>query len=410
MAPAQGRTLFSTLSAYAGDPILSLQLAYRDDERADKVNLSIGLYYDEQGRIPRLNSVQEAAKVVNASTAPCVYLPMSGSPAYCRAAQGLVFGADSEALQAGRVATIQTLGGSGALKVGADVLRRFFPGSAARISDPTWDNHRAILEGAGFEVDVYPYFDHASQRLDFDAMASYLRTQPEQTVVLLHPCCHNPTGAELSTQQWDEIVAIVIERRLIPFLDLAYQGLGEGFERDAYLVRALASSDVAFLVANSFSKIFSLYGERCGSLSMVCANADEASRALGQMQQAVRRNYSSPPAHGGHLVETVLLDPALRAMWEAEVAEMRGRIHEMRGRLHEGLVRHHPDCDWGFLLAQSGMFSYAPVLAPHMDRLIQVHGVYIIESGRICIAGLNKQNVDRVAKAFASVLKEAQAA
>lgn len=398
--------MFSQLSAYAGDPILSLQLAYRDDERADKVNLSIGLYYDEQGRIPRLPSVQEAGKVVNASTAPCVYLPMSGSPPYCRAAQGLVFGADSAVVQAGQVATIQTVGGSGALKVGADVLRRFFPESTVRISNPTWDNHRAIFEGAGFAVDVYPYFDLATQRLDFDAMADYLRHLPEKTIVLLHPCCHNPTGAELSTGQWDEIVGIVLERRLIPFLDMAYQGLGEGFDRDAYLVRALADAGVAFLVANSFSKIFSLYGERCGSLSMVCATADEASRALGQMQQAVRRNYSSPPAHGGHLVETVLLDPALRAMWEAEVTEMRDRIHAMRTRLHQGLVRHHPDFDWDFLLAQSGMFSYAPALAPHMDRLIQAHGVYIIESGRICIAGLNGQNVDRVARAFASVLKE----
>lgn len=399
--------MFSTLSAYAGDPILSLQLAYRDDPRPDKVNLSIGLYYDEQGRIPRLPSVQKAAEVVNASTEPCVYLPMSGSPPYCRAAQALVFGADSAAVQDGRVATIQTVGGSGALKVGADVLRRFFPESTVRISAPTWDNHRAIFEGSGFHVDTYPYFDHATQRLAFDAMAGYLRTLPAQTIVVLHPCCHNPTGAELSTQQWDEIVSIVAERRLIPFLDMAYQGLGEGFERDAYLVQALVSADVAFLVANSFSKIFSLYGERCGSLSMACANADEASRALGQMQQAVRRNYSTPPAYGGHLVETVLLDPALRAVWEAEVTEMRERIHAMRARLHAGLVRHHPDFDWDFLLAQSGMFSYAPALAPHMDRLIQAHGVYIIESGRICIAGLNGQNVDRVAHAFASVLKEA---
>lgn len=399
--------MFSTLSAYAGDPILSLQLAYRDDPREDKVNLSIGLYYDEQGRIPRLPSVQEAAKVVYASTAPCVYLPMSGSPAYCRAAQGVVFGTDSAAVQAGKVATIQTVGGSGALKVGADVLRRFFPDASVRISGPTWDNHRAIFEGAGFEVGEYPYFDRASQRLDFDAMAACLRTLPAQTVVVLHPCCHNPTGAELTPMQWDEIIKIVLERQLIPFLDMAYQGLGEGFEPDAYLVRALASADVAFLVANSFSKIFSLYGERCGSLSMVCANADEASRALGQMQQAVRRNYSSPPVHGAHLVETVLLDPTLRAMWESEVKEMRDRIHAMRGRLHEGLVHHHPDFDWSFLLAQSGMFSYAPALAPHMDRLTQEHGVYIIESGRICVAGLNSENVDRVANAFATVLKEA---
>lgn len=399
--------MFEHITAYAGDPILSLQLAYRDDPRPEKINLSIGLYYDEQGRIPRLESVQKARQVVMANIEPSVYLPMSGNPAYCGAVQKLLFGADSPALHEGRVATIQTVGGSGALKVGADVLRRYFPGSAVRISGPTWDNHRAIFEGAGFVVDEYPYFDHTTQRLDFDAMAACMRTLPEETIVVLHPCCHNPTGAELDTAQWDEIIKIVLERRLIPFLDMAYQGLGESFERDAYLVRALTSANVAFLVANSFSKIFSLYGERCGSLSMVCANADEASRALGQMQQAVRRNYSSPPAHGAQLVETVLLDPALHAMWVAEVNQMRDRIHAMRGRLHQGLVQHHPDFDWDFLLAQSGMFSYAPALAPHMDRLMQAHGVYIIESGRICIAGLNTQNVDRVAQAFASVLKEA---
>ncbi len=397
--------MFSTLSAYAGDPILSLQLAYRDDPRPEKINLSIGLYYDDEGNIPRLESVQRAQKVVNASTAPSVYLPMSGSPAYCKATQELVFGKDSEALRDGRVATIQTLGGSGALKVGSDVLKKFFPNSVARISNPTWDNHRAILEGAGFAVEAYPYFNPSTQRLDFEAMAAYLETQAEQTIVVLHPCCHNPTGADLNSAQWDEVVRIVARRKLLPFLDMAYQGLGEGLERDAYLVRALVKADLPFLVANSYSKIFSIYGERCGGLSMFCANADEAARALGQLQQAVRRNYSSPPAYGGHVVETVLLDPELRALWESEVDVMRERIHEMRLELHRGLVRVHPAYDWDFLLAQRGMFSYAPALAPHMQELIEKYGVYIIESGRICVAGLNTRNVERTAQAFASVLK-----
>ena len=400
------RVMFEHITAYAGDPILSLQLAYRDDPRPEKINLSIGLYYDEQGRIPRLESVQQARQVVLANTDPSVYLPMSGNPAYCRAVQKLLFGEDSPAVHEGRIATIQTVGGSGGLKVGADLLRRFFPEAQARISDPTWDNHRAILEGAGFVVQTYPYFDYEAQRLDFDAMAKALEALPARTVVLLHPCCHNPTGADLSPAQWDVFVDIAKRRELLPFLDLAYQGLSEGLGPDTYLIRALTAAGVSFLVVNSFSKIFSLYGERCGALSMVCANADEAQRALGQMQQAVRRNYSSPPAFGGALVQTVLETPALRAQWEAEVETMRSRMHAMRMRLCEGLKQHHPAYDWGFLQAQRGMFSYAPVLGPRMQRLMDEFGVYIIESGRICVAGLNEQNVDRAAQAFASVLKD----
>ena len=397
--------MFSNLTAYPGDPILSLQLGYREDPRADKVNLSIGLYYDEHGRIPRLESVQHAQQIVGRSTEPSVYLPMGGSPAYCKAAQALIFGAESPLIKAGRIATIQTVGGSGALKVGSDVLRRFFPDSTARISNPTWDNHRAIFEGSGFRVDPYPYFDTKTQRLDFDAMASCLRSLSPRTVILLHPCCHNPTGADLTTQQWDEVVRIVAERELLPFIDMAYQGLGEGFDQDAYLVRALADAGLSFLVCNSFSKIFSLYGERCGSLSMVCASADEAERAYGQMQQAVRRNYSSPPAYGGHVVQTVLLDSGLRALWEAEVNAMRVRMQSIREVLISELVSQHPDYDWSFLGAQSGMFAYAPVLGRYMDELRDQYGVYIIESGRICVAGLNEGNVQTVARAFAAVLK-----
>lgn len=397
--------MFSKLSAYAGDPILSLQFAYRDDTRADKINLSIGLYYDEAGRIPRLESVQQAQKIVSASTEPSTYLPMSGSPAYCKAVQALIFGADASAVREGRVATIQTVGGSGALKVGSDVVRRFFPESGAYISNPTWDNHRAIFEGSGFTVDTYPYFDQVSQRLDFQAMAAFLRTLREQSVVLLHPCCHNPTGADLTHNQWDEIVEIIASRRLLPFLDMAYQGLGEGFEHDAYLPRALVKANQAFLIATSFSKNFSLYGERCGSLSMVCASADEAQRAVGQMQQAVRRNYSSPPAYGAHLVETVLLDPELNRLWVSEVDGMRGRIQAMRTALHGRLVEQNPAYDWSFLTAQTGMFSYAPALGKHMLQLREQFGVYIIESGRLCIAGLNDKNIEPAARAFASVLR-----
>jgi|TARA_A100001391_G_scaffold177450_3_gene141339 aromatic-amino-acid transaminase len=397
--------LFNLLSAYAGDPILSMQLAYRDDPRPEKTNLSIGLYYDDQGRIPRLRSVQQARERVLQSTDPSMYLPMSGNPSYCKASQVLVFGNDAPALHEGRVATIQTVGGSGALKVGADVLRKFFPNSQARISDPSWDNHRAILEGAGFVVDTYPYFNRETQRLDFDRMLEGLKALSPETVVLLHPSCHNPTGADLSQDQWDQVVEVVVNNHLIAFLDMAYQGFGDGLDDDAYLVRALVRAGASFLVANSYSKTFSLYGERCGALSMVCANADEAGRALGQMQQAVRRNYSSPPAFGASLVETVLNDAELAALWRTELAEMRTRIQTMRSRLHHGLCTQQPNVDWAFLMAQKGMFGYAPVLARHMMQLRNEHAVYIIESGRICVAGLNEANVDRVAEAFAAVLK-----
>ncbi len=397
--------LFNVLSAYAGDPILSMQLAYRDDARPEKTNLSIGLYYDDQGRIPRLKSVQQARERVLQSTEPSMYLPMSGNPAYCKASQNLVFGTDAPALQEGRIATIQTVGGSGALKVGADVLRKFFPGAQARISDPSWDNHRAILEGAGFVVETYPYFNRDTQRLDFERMLEGLKALPQETVVLFHPSCHNPTGADLSPEQWDQVVDVVVKGRLIAFLDMAYQGFGDGLDEDAYLVRALVKAGASFLVANSYSKTFSLYGERCGALSMVCANADEAGRALGQMQQAVRRNYSSPPAFGASLVETVLTDSELAALWRTELAEMRTRIQNMRSRLYNGLCAQQPNADWAFLMAQKGMFGYAPVLAPHMMRLRNEQAVYIIESGRICVAGLNEANVDRVALAFAAVLK-----
>jgi len=397
--------LFNVLSAYAGDPILSLQVAYRDDPRADKINLSIGLYYGNEGQVPRLASVQQAQARVSTSTEPSMYLPMSGDPAYCKASQALLFGDDADIVRQGRVATIQTVGGSGALKVGSDLVRRFFPDIEARISNPTWDNHRAILEGAGFKVDTYPYFDRDTQRVDFDAMKAALRKLPARTLVLLHPCCHNPTGADLTPAQWDEVVEIIASRQLLAFLDVAYQGLGEGLDADAYLVRALVKANQSFLVSGSFSKIFSLYGERCGSLSMVCANADEASRALGQMQQAVRRNYSSPPAYGASLVRTVLTDPALNAQWRAEVDEMRVRMQAMRERLIQGMVAEQPQVDWSFLDVQRGMFAYAPVLGAHMVRLREEFGVYIIESGRICVAGLNTGNVDRVAHAFASVLK-----
>ncbi|MFT4192329.1 MAG: amino acid aminotransferase [Comamonas sp.] len=397
--------MFQHIDAYAGDPILSLMEAYKTDPRADKVNLSIGLYYDARGIIPQLASVQEAqARLEAGSHGPSLYLPMEGLQPYRAAVQSLLFGQDSAALADGRIATIQTLGGSGALKVGADFLQRYFPQSEVWVSDPTWDNHVAIFEGAGFKTHTYPYFDAATGGVDFAGMLAALQQLPRHSIVLLHPCCHNPTGADLTPAQWDQVVAVVEARGLIAFLDIAYQGLGGGMAEDAYAIRALAAVGVPFFLSNSFSKIFSLYGERVGGLSVVCESRDAASRVLGQLKATVRRNYSSPPTHGALLVETVLADAELRASWLAEVEAMRTRIIAMRQVLVDALAQALPGRDFGYLLAQRGMFSYTGLSAAQVDRLREEFGIYLVRSGRICVAGLNEGNVARVAQGFAAVM------
>ena len=396
--------MFEHFQQYAGDPILSLQQTYAQDARTDKVNLSIGLYYDAEGRIPRLASVRQAETALYGQDRPCVYLPMSGAPEYRGAVEELLFGADNPVLRAGKVATIQTVGGSGAVKVGSDVLRRYFPDSEAWICDPTWDNHVAIFEGSGFTVRRYPYFDPATRGVDFAGMMACLSRLPARAIVLMHPCCHNPTGADLTRAQWDEAIALLKERRLIPFLDSAYQGLGDGVEADAYAVRAMAQAGLSFLVSHSFSKTFSLYNERCGALSIVCQDADEAARALGQMEQAVRRNYSSPPAWGEVLVSRVLRDPVLKPLWLSEVEEMRQRIVAMRRRLHDVLLAALPGRDFSFLLSQRGMFSYTGLSAEKVRQLREQSGIYLVDSGRLCVTGLNAGNVERVGNALAKVL------
>jgi len=397
--------MFKHIDAYAGDPILSLMETFKTDPRSDKVNLSIGLYYDGKGVIPQLNAVQQAyARLTARQTTPSLYLPMEGMKPYREAIQQILFGASSEALQSGRVATIQTLGGSGALKVGADFLKRYFPHAEVWVSNPTWDNHVAIFEGAGFKVHTYPYFNPQTLSVDFAGMTSTLASLPKESVVLLHPCCHNPTGSDLTTEQWDQIVKLVQERNLIPFLDIAYQGFGAGMEEDAYAIRALAAAGLPFLVGNSFSKIFSLYGERVGGLSVVCDDASSAERVLGQLKATVRRNYSSPPTLGAELVNTVLNDTALKATWLAEVEAMRTRILDMRQTLVATLKKPLPDRDFSYLTTQRGMFSYTGLSAEQVDRLREEFGIYLVRSGRICVAGLNTGNVERVAEAFAKVL------
>ena len=396
--------MFEHVPPFAGDPILSLNEDFQKDPRPHKINLSIGIYFDDAGRIPVMGSVGRAEAMVVAKGGPKPYLPIEGAANFRSAVQQLLFGAGHEAITSGRIATIQSVGSSGGLKVGADFIATHFKGSQVWVSDPTWDNHRSMFEGAGLAVNTYPYYDPATGGMKFDAMLATLRGLPAKSIVLLHACCHNPTGVDLTRAQWDALIPVLRDGGLIPYLDLAYQGFGDGIEQDAYAVRALASAGVSFFIANSFSKSMSVYGERCGALSVVCPNAHEAALVLGQMKFTVRRNYSSPPIHGGQIVATVLTDPALRRSWEAELGAMRERILAMRTTLHGVLAARLPGRDFGYFLTQRGMFSYTGMTTAQVDLLREVHGVYMLRSGRICVAGLNSGNVEATATAMAAVL------
>ncbi len=396
--------MFEHVEPYAGDPIFALVDAFNADPRPHKVNLSIGIYFDEDGRLPVLASVREAEARMLAAGGPKPYLPMEGAADARRAVQALLFGPQHEALASGRVATIQSVGSSGGLKVGADFLKRWFPGSEVWISDPSWDNHRSMFEGSGFTVKAYPYYDAATGGVRFDAMLAAIEQLPACTVVLLHACCHNPTGVDLSKAQWDRLIPVLKRRELVPYLDLAYQGFGDGLEQDAYAVRAMAGTGMAFIVANSFSKSMSVYGERCGALSVVCPTAREADLVLGQLKLTVRRIYSSPAIHSAGIMALVLGEPKLRAMWEVEVGQMRERILAMRKALHAVLGARVPGRDFGYLLTQRGMFSYTGLSAAQVDRLREEYAVYLIRSGRMCVAGLNHGNVERTAQAMAAVM------
>ena len=396
--------MFQHIPPYAGDPILSLIVAFLADSRPRKANLGIGIYYDENGQIPVLRSVQKAEALLAKHVTPKPYLPMEGMESYRNAIQELVFGADHPLRKAGRIATIQTVGGSGALKVGADFLKRFFPDAQVWVSDPTWDNHRSMFDGAGFVVNDYPYYDDSTGTIDIDGMLETLQRLPKRSIVLLHPCCHNPTGVDLSQAQWRQVIEVLKAGELIPFLDLAYQGFGDGFEEDVFAIRELAAANISFLLANSFAKNFSIYAERCGGLSVVCPDAKQAEFVLGQLKFTVRRNYSSPPLHGASVISTVLNDPALKAEWQGEVAQMRERIKAMRKKLFDTLSAAAPGRDFSYLITQRGMFSYSGLSPEQVDRLREEFGVYLVRSGRMCIAGLNDGNVDYVAAAMAAVL------
>ncbi|WP_454738288.1 amino acid aminotransferase [Cupriavidus necator] len=397
--------MFAHIEAFPGDPILSLNEDFQRDPRTDKVNLSIGIYFDDEGRLPVMQAVAKAEASLLADMGPRPYLPMSGLVGYRSAVQALVFGENSPARAAGRIATLQTLGGSGALRVGADFLKRYYPQSQVWISDPSWENHRVVFERAGFTVNTYPYYDDATGGLKFDAMIDALRAIPARSIVLLHACCHNPTGVDLGQDQWRQLIALLKANELLPFVDMAYQGFGAGLEDDAFAIRELVAQDVPCLVANSFSKNFSLYGERCGGLSVFCNTAGEAANVLGQLTGAVRANYSNPPTHGARVVAKVLATPELRQLWEEELAQMCGRIARMREAIHGHLREHVSGEALSRYLTQRGMFTYTGLSADQAERLREQHGVYLLRSGRMCVAGLNERNVGIVAKAIGSVLK-----
>jgi aromatic-amino-acid transaminase len=401
-------SLFDTVEMAPRDPILGLNEQFLADPNPAKVNLGVGVYYDENGKLPLLRCIREAEKMMIEAPQPRGYLPIDGIAAYDTATQALVFG-DAAARRDNRIATIQAVGGTGGLKVGADLLQRLNPAARVLISEPSWENHRALFEGAGFEVATYPYYDAATKGVDFEAMRGALAAAAPGTIVVLHACCHNPTGCDLSADQWPQVVELLASRRLVPFLDMAYQGFGDGIAEDARAVQLCLDAGLDFFVATSYSKSFSLYGERAGALSVVCATKDAATRVLSQLKRVIRTNYSNPPTHGAAAITTVLSTPALRAMWEDELAGMRDRIKRMRVELQRRLVAAGAGIDTDFITRQRGMFSYSGLGKAQMQRLRSEFGVYGVDSGRICVAALNDRNLDAVVAAIAHVTEKASA-
>ena len=397
-------SIFHAVETAPRDPILGLTEQFNADTNPAKVNLGVGVYNDDSGKLPLLQCVAQAERQMTDAAKAHGYLPIDGIAAYDKAVQGLVFGADSEAVTSGRVITVQAVGGTGGLKLGADFLKKLNPNATVLISDPSWENHRALFSSAGFKVDVYPYYDAQARGIGFDAMLAALKAAAPGTIVLLHACCHNPTGYDLTPEQWAQVVTVVEAKGLIAFLDMAYQGFGQGIAEDGAVVQQFLASGMNFFVSTSFSKSFSLYGERVGALSVLCASKEEAARVLSQVKIVIRTNYSSPPTQGAQVVATVLTTPALRSLWESELEAMRVRIKSMRGALVEKLQAHGVKQDLSFITRQQGMFSYSGLTTPQMQRLRSEFGVYGLDSGRICMAALNSRNLDAVASAMAKVM------
>lgn len=397
-------SMFDAVELAPADPILGLTEAYNADTNPDKVNLGVGVYLDEEGRLPLLECVRIAEQRLAEDAKPKAYLPIDGMPAYRDAVRELVFGPDSEALKDNRVVTVESIGGTGALKVGADLLKQMNPSATVLLSDPSWENHRALFTRAGFRVDTYRYYDAEAKGIDFDGMLADLRRADAGTIVVLHACCHNPTGYDISTADWARVIDVVNDKKLTAFLDMAYQGFSQGIEEDGAVIRLFADSVPTFFVSTSFSKSFSLYGERVGALSVVCTDADEAKRVLSQMKIVIRTNYSNPPTHGAALVETVLGDDELRAQWVTELGEMRDRIKSMRTALVDGLRAAGVE-GMDYITDQVGMFSFSGLTKDQMVRLRNEFGVYGTDTGRICVAALNPDNVGYVSEAIAAVKK-----
>ena len=397
-------SLFSAVEMAPRDPILGLNEAFNADTRTNKVNLGVGVYCNEEGRIPLLRAVVEAETIRVAQHASRGYLPIDGIAAYDHAVQKLLFGADSPLLAAGRVITTQAVGGTGALKIGADFIKQLQPDAVVAISDPSWENHRALFETAGFPVQNYRYYDAASHDVNRTGMLEDLNALPAGSVVVLHACCHNPTGVDLTPDDWANVLEVVKAKQLIPFLDMAYQGFGDGIDEDAAAVRLFAQSGLSFFVSSSFSKSFSLYGERVGALSIITQSKDESARVLSQVKRVIRTNYSNPPTHGATIVAAVLNNAELRAMWEAELAEMRLRIRGMRLQMVELLAKKAPAHDFSFVARQRGMFSYSGLTVEQVARLRSEFGIYALDTGRICVASLNQSNIEAVTDAIVQVI------
>jgi len=397
-------SLFTAVEMAPRDPILGLYEQFAADSNPNKVNLGVGVYYDDDGKLPLLKCVQAAEKQMMESPKPRGYLPIDGLPAYDSAVKSLVFGADSEPVKSGRIATAQGIGGTGGLKIGADYLKKLLPNAKVLLSDPSWENHRALFTQAGFVVESHPYYDAAKKGINFDGMLAALNAAAEGTIIVLHACCHNPTGYDITSAQWDQVVAVVKARGLTPFLDMAYQGFGYGLQEDGAVVTKFVAAGLSFFISTSFSRSFSLYGERVGALSVLCQSREEADKVLSQLKLVIRTNYSNPQIHGGMVVATVLNSPALRAQWEEELTEMRVRIKAMRQKLVDGLKAAGVKQDMSFITTQIGMFSYSGLSKDQMVRLRSEFGIYGTDTGRMCVAALNSKNIDYVCAAIAKVM------
>ena len=399
-------TLFAEVAQVPRDPILGLNELFQNDPRPHKINLGVGVYYDAQGRLPLLQVVQQAEQQFSALNAARGYLPIDGLQAYNQGAQQLLLSKDSPAIHQGRALTIQCLGGTGALRLGADFLYTLLPQATVAISDPSWENHRAIFEKVGFNVVDYPYYDANTHGLDLEAMLNCLQQLPEQSIVVLHACCHNPTGVDPSPEQWQRIAQVLLAKQHIPFMDIAYQGFGEGIDQDAAAVRLLAAQGIPMLISSSFSKSFSLYGERVGALTVLTTDAAQSPKVLSQLKRLARTTYSNPPTHGAKLVDLVLNQAHYFTQWDHELCQMRERIQQMRQQLVARLKAHGVRQNMDFILEQKGMFSYSGLSQAQAQKLRDEHAIYILDTGRICVAALNEKNIDTVAAAIAQVVAD----